>query len=687
MMLVLAYRPGFERVERATLRAGHTGIRLEPLSPDDSVRLAAGFLGVDDLPANLDHIVAERAEGNPFFVEELIQALLELGSLAVVDGKAVLAKVELDIPDTVQGTILARIDRLASGERSVLQLAAVIGRTFPTDLLGDVAGNGEIGSTLEHLARAQLVVPQTPDEWAFKHALIQEVTYETLLHRQRRELHRKIAEALEARAGDDPAALELLAEHYARAEAPEKAREYAVRAGDLAGQRMGFVEARERYATALRLWGQGEETGRLDLLMKLGQAALVGGDPPGARTAFIEAEAGWRAVGDLHRAGAALATLGRVYWVTGEIDRAIDALRSAIEVLEPEGPSPDLVRAFVWSSTQTMLEGKVDESRSLASRGLRMAEELDLVGARSHLLNNLGVCECWAGDPEGMERLRQALELAEEAGEAEAIGRAYINLPENMEEFGLRREAIDLCRRGRERMRSLGSPAYEWFITSNQARQLAQLGRYDEAESLAREALEHSRAMRTPPGIVNAGHGLLIALTRRGRYEEAEAIRDEVVPPARRVGGGDFLGRTLVYVAELEEAQGNAAAARQTVEEAVDLVLALQAVVQRASVLPLAARLLPREAAGDLVTKVAPLARHEAHQTFLRTAEAYLTGDVDAFRRAAELCQQFELPYEEARCRLEAGDLDRARELIERYGLQDGPLGARLQELSGSEGQ
>ncbi len=267
LMLVLCYRPGFEAVERAELRASHTLIRLEPLTADESVDLARGYLGVDDLPADLERLVARRAEGNPLFIEELLQALLELGSLAVVDGAAVLAAIEVDVPDTVQGTILARVDRLDTDARSVLQHASVLGRSFGHELLEEVVGNADLSTSLGALERAQLLLQARAGEWAFKHALIPEVTYETLLLRHRRELHRKVAEALERRGGDEPELLETLAEHYALAEVPEKARLYAIEAGDVARERMGFAEAKRRYETGLRLWGEGDELGRLELLM------------------------------------------------------------------------------------------------------------------------------------------------------------------------------------------------------------------------------------------------------------------------------------------------------------------------------------------------------------------------------------------------------------------------------------
>lgn len=678
LMLVLTYRPGFDQVERTALRSSHTGIRLEPLSPQESVELARGFLGVAALPSDLEHLVASRAEGNPFFVEELLQALLELGSLAVVDGRAVLAKVEVEIPDTVQGTILARVDRLGDRERALLHHAAVIGRSFSTDLVQSMMGEEDLGASLEELARAQLLVAHGPGEWSFKHALIQEVTYETLLLRQRKELHRKIAEALEAQAGDDPAFLELLAEHYARAEVPEKARLYSLAAGDLAGERMGFVEARARYETALRLWGEGDEEGRLELLMKLGWTRMMAGDLGGARTAYIEAEAGWRTAGDVRRAGGALATLGRIQWIAGEGNRAGESLERAIELLEPGGPSSELVRAHVWASTQHMLAGRMDQSVALATRGLEIEQSLGLLGPRSQLLNNLGVCQVDAGDPAGLDRLREALELAERSGDAEAIGRAYTNLPSSLGTFFRNRECAVVCERGREAMRRLGAPSFEMFIASNEAGALTDLGRYEDAEALAAVALTEQRAMKGVPGIVNAGSVLVVVWTRRGRYDEARAVIDDILPLARGLGGTEFLSLTLGLEAELEWARGNVAAAGQAMVEATEMVLAAPTVWHVVQLLALAARLLPPERARELVDRVRPAARDPSWEAVLAEAEAILEQDHARFARAAELCASLELPYQEARCRLEAGELDRAAAIIKKFGLENGPLGARL---------
>jgi adenylate cyclase len=681
LLLVLAYRPGFERVEQTTLRASHTGIRLEPLSSEESVQLARGFLGVGELPSDLERIVATRAEGNPFFIEELLQALLELGSLAVVNGRAVLAKMDVEIPDSVQGTILARADRLGSEERTVLQHAAVLGRNFSTDLVQALSDEVDVVPALEELARAQLIVSEGPGRWTFKHALIQEVVYETLLLRQRKEIHRNIAEALEAAAGEDPPSLEVLAEHYARAEVPEKARRYAVKAGDLAGQRMGFVEAMERYETALRLWGEGDEEGRLDLLQKLGWARLMGGDPGGSRTALIEAEAGWRGLGDLRRAGGALATMGRLHWIMGEGQRGGEVLEQAIELLEPQGPSPELVQAFVWTSSLHMLNGQTDRSIDYAKRGLAMEEGLRMDGARSQLINNIGVCRSMLGDAGGLDLLREALALAERSGDAEAIGRAHSNLAATLSMFQRHGESAEVSRRGQELSRQQGAAGFEVFHAGNEALSLVELGRYEDTEAIAREALAKSRAMKGIPAICNSAAPLVMALMARGRYEEARELMDEVLPLARGLGGNEFLALGLLLESDLERARGNLNAARQAIAEAADTVFQTPTVWHKALILESAARLLPKERVQELLDQVRPAVTDSSFEALVAEAEGLLSGDAERFKRAAEIYASLEMPYAEARCRLEAGELDRAREIIDRYALHDGPLGTRLREL------
>ena len=684
IMIVLTIRPGFEQIERSALRASHTAIHLEPMTAEESIAVARGVLSVTALPEDLERIIATRAEGNPFFIEELLQALLELGSLAVVGGRAVLARVDVEIPDTVQGTVLARVDRLTPAERNLLQQLAVIGRHFSTDLVQAVTGDEKVGSSLDALARAQLLVSPAPNQWSFKHALIQEVTYETLLLRQRKELHRRVAAALEARVANDPTSLEVLAGHYARAEVSEKARRYSLAAGDLAAERMGFHEAMGRYETALRLWGPGDEEGRLALLEKIGYASRLGGDLTRSRNALIEAESGWMGLGNLRRAGGALSMLGRTYWATGEAARAAEVLQRAIALLSPDGPSPELALAYHYASSQHMLIGDIQVSAELAHQGLTIAEPLGLDGIRANLLNTLGVCEANSGDVGAFQRLEEARKLADKSGDPEAIGRIYVNLPDTLCKYGRYEEGALLSRRGREVARKLGSPTFEWFIAANEATMLIELGRYDEAEVLLREGLESHRTELGVPGQVNAGMVYADLLIRQGRYPPARALADESVPLARRLGGAEFLAPALVIEASLDEASGTMASARQTLSEAIDIVLATPTVIHLVPLLAPCARLLPADRVNPAIERVRTVSGNPVAAAAIAEAQAWMQRTATAFSDAARHYLDMKTPYEEARCQLEAGNLERARELITGFRLEKGPLGTRFTELSGA---
>ena len=680
IMLVFAYRPGFDEIESMASRASHTADRLELLDNHEAAALARGYLRVRSLPGELEEMVITRAEGNPFFIEELLTALLDMGSLTIADNAAVLKKVEETIPDTVEGTILARVDRLEPYDKSVLQHAAVVGRTFPAGLLRAVLG-GNVEAGLHSLARGQLLVPQGGDRWAFKHALIQEVVYGTLLKRRRRELHMVVAEELEQNAEGEPGLLETLAEHYSLAQVPSKARAYAIAAGDLARDRLGYAEATLRYQTALRLWGDGDEAGRLELLDRLGATAPLGSDPVTAKNALLEAVAGWKARGDEEKAGASLALLGRVLWAGGESDKAADALDEALALLHPCGPSPGLVQVHVWRSSLLMLDGQAQEAIDVARHGLELEAEVGHPGFRSQLLNTLGVCASDLGDPQGVEQLREALDLAEISGDAEAIARAYVNLPSTLDDLFERREAVALCRRGRVRVQRLGAPSYESFLAGNEARCLLGLGRYAEAEELARKTLVFERALTSPPGIVSVGGVLGVILFRTGRYSEARQIFDEILPHGRRIGGAEFLARLLVDIAEFEGEVGNGAVAKARANEALELLRDATSLFHIVLLLPAIAKLLPG-AAPELIARCKPGARHDSWHACLIEAEAWVHQDRRRWSEAAEMYKGFESPYDEARCRLQAGETDRAGELIETYRLQDGPLGARLRAPS-----
>jgi class 3 adenylate cyclase/tetratricopeptide (TPR) repeat protein len=221
-------------------------VRLEPLSTEETEYLAGLLLERADLPVDLKRDVAQHADGNPFYVEEVVR------SLQYHQGAAA----GISLPDTLQGVLQARLDGLSGDTRRTLQAASVIGRTFPLRLLTAATGMGnELMTHLSALQRTGFLIEQKriPEpEFTFKHALLQAAAYQTLLRDERRELHRRVAGALEqmpAGAADRPA----LVRHFLRGEDWGKAFVYAIEAAEADRTLSALEAALEHYDVALEV--------------------------------------------------------------------------------------------------------------------------------------------------------------------------------------------------------------------------------------------------------------------------------------------------------------------------------------------------------------------------------------------------------------------------------------------------
>jgi len=263
VVLVLSLRP--ERDHAAWGLREHAGrefphllreIELGPLGVAEGELLGA-LVAPAELPAELERRVLEAADGNPFFLEELVRSLADVGALVRTDdGWRFDHAVEVEVPPTVEKVILARLDRLSPPARELVTAASALGRTFALPLLEGVVGDVP-ADTLHELQRLGLLRqsrrwPQP--EFRFRHALIQETAYRTLLGEKRTTLHRRAAEWLEERYGDrDVEALGLLAHHWLAAEAEAKAADYLLRAGDKTRLEYALDEAIGHYRALLPL--------------------------------------------------------------------------------------------------------------------------------------------------------------------------------------------------------------------------------------------------------------------------------------------------------------------------------------------------------------------------------------------------------------------------------------------------
>jgi len=306
LLFVCAMRP--ER-DRPAWRIGETGRRLyphryvelalSPLSPLESRTLVGNLLVTEGLPDALCYRMLEQAEGNPFYLEEILRSLMSSGAIAREgpSGRWLATRdvEEIALPDTLQGILLARIDRLQEDARRVLQMASVIGRVFPYRVLAAVAQEEEgldrhlVTLQREEMIRERARVPE--QEYIFKHYLTQEAAYNALLKRDRRAYHRQVAEAFERLYPERREELcGLLAYQWERAEVAEKGVEYLLQAGDQARTLYAHQEATGFYERALTLQRQQGETGQAArTLMKLGLTYHTAFDYERSRAAYEEA--------------------------------------------------------------------------------------------------------------------------------------------------------------------------------------------------------------------------------------------------------------------------------------------------------------------------------------------------------------------------------------------------------------
>ncbi|QQX89641.1 AAA family ATPase (plasmid) [Cupriavidus necator] len=259
ILLLVNYRPEYQH--GWGLKSDHTQLRLHPLGPVDAQRLLTELLGDDPGLTALKLLVLEKTEGNPFFIEEVVQTLAEEGALLGDPGRYRIEKTPtaLHIPTTVQGVLAARMDRLPTAEKELLQILAVIGKEFPLSLIRQVVGQPEdtLRRLLSRLETGEFIYerPAFPEvEYLFKHALTQEVAGNSMLMERRSVLHECTAQAIEtlfhSRLKDYWSEL---AHHYSLSGNLPKAVEYLQCAGKQAFQRSASLEAIRQLSAALAL--------------------------------------------------------------------------------------------------------------------------------------------------------------------------------------------------------------------------------------------------------------------------------------------------------------------------------------------------------------------------------------------------------------------------------------------------
>ncbi len=353
----------------------YTQLRLDPLGKESAEEMLSALLGPSASLSSLKRLIIEKTRGNPFFMEETVQVLLDEGSLER-DGAALkLTKplAELKIPPTVQAILAARIDRLPARAKDLLQTLAVIGKEFPLSVVRAVIqkpdqSDDELDQMLGDLQLAEFIYeqPAVGDvEYVFKHALTQEVAYGSVLTERRRAIHERVGRAIEALFADRiEEHLTELAHHYRRTNDIVKAVHFLRRAGEQAAERSALFEAEGQVRDALGLLTAMPATADRDLL-ELGLQTTLASLLTGKSWGASEKEE----------------PLRRAYELCGRVDHPREVL-------------PALLQLGGFYSQQLRLT----EAREVAERAVTVAQRLGDPLLESAAYSNLGETYFWSGD-------------------------------------------------------------------------------------------------------------------------------------------------------------------------------------------------------------------------------------------------------------------------------------------------
>jgi class 3 adenylate cyclase/tetratricopeptide (TPR) repeat protein len=575
-LMLLNFRPEYHAAWMQ--RSYYYQLPLLPLAPESTAELLGDLVGSDPSLRRLRELIRERTGGNPFFIEEIVQALVETGAVAGTRGayRLVAPAEEVGLPATVQSVLAARIDRLPEREKQVLQAASVIGKTFSEPILRRAAdlGDENLPAALHALTTAEFLYEEAlypQAEYSFKHPLTQEVAYRSQLAERKARVHAAVARAIEdlesGKLGERAA---LLAYHWEHAGETREATKWHRRAAEW----VGFNNPSE----ALRHWGSVREL--LDTLPEtpenLAERAAVRaqimihlsrlGDPEDqAASLFRQGKDLAIRSGDARVLSQVLNGFGAARLFTGAVEEALDQYLEAFRRAEETEDIGLRVAVRYGLSNVYFIAGRFSECLAVAEQGLGLARgDLDLGADRIGLSPSLGlscnhgvVLSLTGRPPEGAAELDRAYELARTSQQLHVF---YLSHAFHVLRCEVTGEAVPALAHGREAVKyaeRTGSQASRIFAY----RKLGLANVLNRAWHDALEVLEEARAIgrerRLPifEGAVLAT--MAVAHLGIGDRVKALALAEEAIAVCRRLGTRIWeFSPLLTRIRALREIQG-----------------------------------------------------------------------------------------------------------------------------------
>jgi len=557
---LLERRPGWGGGKRNA-----STLSLAPLSDTETARLVGALLERSLLPAETQSNLLAHAAGNPLYAEEFAR-------MHAIDGGT-------RVPESLQAIVAARIDALAADEKSLLQVASVLGKVFWTGALEALGTSRRetLEPRLRSLERKEFVrrerrsAMEGEQQYAFLHALIRDVGYGQLPRAERAEKHRLAAEWIEGLGRPDDHA-DLAAHHYgaslelARAAgvptAPfERSAQLAFkRAGDRATRFGAFSSAIPLYSAALEL-GPVDDVERGYVLLGLGRA--ISFIEQEGQDALVEARAAFDAAGDLEGAAQAERALSQLAWLRGETARANEHIQRAAALLDAAPPSRAKAEVLLGVSGRHMLNDDFAKAIEVGEEALSIAEAVGNDDARVGAMLNVGAARIrMTGWDSGIGTMERAVEIGREVRSWQRI-RGLGMLRDSTFEHGDLQRAAELGAEGLGEARRAGHTAPIRWLTGEIAHDLYHAGGWDQASEMLESTFESGRTWWFEPAALQLRGAIRLARGETGPAQDAA----RALELAREALDPQMMYPALSFSAIVELAAGNPSAAAEHADE------------------------------------------------------------------------------------------------------------------------
>lgn len=499
VLLVLVYRPP-EASRSLELNAYNlpyfTEISLKTFTPSEAERLIKYKLNqflvkINEVPEKLVSHVTQRAEGNPFYIEELLNYLQDQG----VDPNDPEALETLELPTSLHSLILTRIDQRSESQKITLKLASIIGRQFIAAWLWgafpDMGEPKQVEADLEVLSQLDLSPVDTPEpelSYLFKHIVTQEVAYESLPYATRALLHDQLAQFIEQTFRQSTEQyLDLLAFHFERSRNEPKKREYLLKAGEAAQANYANAAAINYFQKVMPLLPPNEQ---VTVMLKLGEVHELLGNWEEARDLFNNAFDLADGLGDrLARAYCEIA-MGKLYRKKGSYAEGLTWLQRAREGFESAGDRVGVGQVLHLQGSFSAQKGDYEAASSLYRQSLEIRQELDDKPNIASLLSNLGIVSRFQGNyPQARSLHEQGLAIRRDLGDRRAIAVSLNNLGNVALDMGELKQARAYLEEAVKLQREVGDKYYIANALNNLGNVVRAQNEYEVTRKLYTESL------------------------------------------------------------------------------------------------------------------------------------------------------------------------------------------------------